>query len=72
MNVKVQLIGVLVLLAFILPGKPAVSAERIVIGTPSRGLFEFPAVVAMRKGYYKTKGSMSIKFRCSRRSRSRR
>ena len=26
------------------------------IGTPSRGLFEFPAVVAMRKGYYKDEG----------------
>ena len=56
MNVKVQLIGVLVLLVSILPGEPAVSAERIVIGTPSRGLFEFPAVVAMRKGYYKDEG----------------
>jgi NitT/TauT family transport system substrate-binding protein len=31
-------------------------AERIVIGTPSRGLFEFPAVVALRKGYYKDEG----------------
>jgi NitT/TauT family transport system substrate-binding protein len=34
----------------------AISSERIVIGTPSRGLFEFPAVVAMRKGYYKDEG----------------
>src|SRR5919106_1280812 len=32
------------------------AAERIVIGTPSRGLFEFPAVVAMRKGFYKEEG----------------
>jgi NitT/TauT family transport system substrate-binding protein len=32
------------------------AAERIVIGTPSRGLFEFPAVVAMRKGFYKDEG----------------
>src|SRR5262245_62010849 len=56
MKVKVRLIGVLVLLAFLLPGEPAVSAERIVVGTPSRGLFEFPAVVAMRKGYYKDEG----------------
>jgi NitT/TauT family transport system substrate-binding protein len=31
-------------------------AERIVIGTPSRGLFEFPAVIALRKGYYKDEG----------------
>ena len=55
MNVKV-LIGVLALLVSMLSGKPAFSAERIVIGTPSRGLFEFPAVVAMRKGYYKDEG----------------
>jgi ABC-type nitrate/sulfonate/bicarbonate transport system substrate-binding protein len=32
------------------------AAERIVIGTPSRGLFEFPAVVAIRKGFYKEEG----------------
>ena len=31
-------------------------AERIVIATPSRGLFEFPVVVAMRKGLYKSEG----------------
>jgi ABC-type nitrate/sulfonate/bicarbonate transport system substrate-binding protein len=32
------------------------AAERIVIGTPSRGLFEFPVVVAMRKGFFKDEG----------------
>jgi NitT/TauT family transport system substrate-binding protein len=32
------------------------AAERIVIGTPSRGLFEFPAVVAIRKGFFKDEG----------------
>jgi ABC-type nitrate/sulfonate/bicarbonate transport system substrate-binding protein len=32
------------------------AAERIVIGTPSRGLFEFPVVVAARKGYFKDEG----------------
>lgn len=32
------------------------AAERIVIGTPSRGLFEFPSVVAIRKGFYKEEG----------------
>src|SRR5712664_1201040 len=53
---KVQLISVLALLVSILSGDPAVSAERIVIGTPSRGLFEFPAVVAIRKGFYKDEG----------------
>ena len=31
-------------------------AERIAIATPSRGLFEFPVVVAMRKGFYKSEG----------------
>ena len=34
----------------------AAAAERIVIGTPSRGLFEFPAVVAIRKGFLKDEG----------------
>jgi ABC-type nitrate/sulfonate/bicarbonate transport system substrate-binding protein len=38
-----------------LPQKEA-AAERIVIGTPSRGLFEFPSVVAIRKGFYKEEG----------------
>ena len=32
---------------------PAVYAERINMATPSRGLFEFPVVVAMRKGFFK-------------------
>jgi NitT/TauT family transport system substrate-binding protein len=31
-------------------------AERIILATPSRGLFEFPVVVAMRKGYFKDEG----------------
>jgi NitT/TauT family transport system substrate-binding protein len=35
---------------------PVWAAERVVIGTPSRGLFEFPAVVAIRKGFYKDEG----------------
>ncbi len=56
MKLKVQFISVLVLLVSILSSEPAVGTERIVIGTPSRGLFEFPAVVAMRKGYYKDEG----------------
>ena len=33
-----------------------VRAERITIATPSRGLFEFPVVVAMRKGFFKSEG----------------
>lgn len=32
------------------------AAERVIIGTPSRGLFEFPLVVAMRKGFFKDQG----------------
>ena len=32
------------------------AAERVAIATPSRGLFEFPVVVAMRKGYFKDEG----------------
>ncbi|HVO91810.1 MAG TPA: ABC transporter substrate-binding protein [Terriglobales bacterium] len=31
-------------------------AEKITIATPSRGLFEFPVVVAMRKGFFKSEG----------------
>jgi NitT/TauT family transport system substrate-binding protein len=31
-------------------------AERISIATPSRGLFEFPVVVSMRKGFFKSEG----------------
>jgi len=34
----------------------ALAAERVMMGTPSRGLFEFPSVVAIRKGYYKDEG----------------
>lgn len=34
----------------------AAAAERVMIGTPSRGLFEFPAVVAIRKGFYRDEG----------------
>jgi NitT/TauT family transport system substrate-binding protein len=32
------------------------AAERIMIATPSQGLFEFPVVVAMRNGYFRTEG----------------
>ena len=45
-----------VALLFELPGSGAMAAERISIATPSRGLFEFPVVVAMRKGFYKEEG----------------
>lgn len=54
--IMIRLVGVLALLVCIASSEPVFSAERIVIGTPSHGLFEFPAVVAMRKGYYKDEG----------------
>ena len=40
----------------IIPIGLARAAERVSIATPSRGLFEFPVVVAMRKGFYKDEG----------------
>ena len=43
-------------LALPMPSLAAVSAERVTIATPSRGLFEFPVVVAMRKGFFKDEG----------------
>lgn len=42
--------------AVCLMGPRPASAERIAIATPSRGLFEFPVVVAMRKGFFKSEG----------------
>jgi ABC-type nitrate/sulfonate/bicarbonate transport system substrate-binding protein len=61
MNWKIHRVGFLLLnLVWSLPWVfivyPSVAAERILIATPSRGLFEFPAVVAIRKGYYKDEG----------------
>src|SRR5688572_33373062 len=44
-------------LAASLIGLPrSLHAERITMATPSRGLFEFPVVVAMRKGFFKEEG----------------
>ena len=37
-------------------GAAAPAVERVTIATPSRGLFEFPVVVAMRKGFFKDEG----------------
>ncbi|HTM11030.1 MAG TPA: ABC transporter substrate-binding protein [Verrucomicrobiae bacterium] len=34
----------------------SVAAEHAIIGTPSRGLFEFPVVVALKKGFYRDEG----------------
>jgi ABC-type nitrate/sulfonate/bicarbonate transport system substrate-binding protein len=36
-------------------------AERVTIATPSHGLFEFPVVVAMRKGFFKSEGLDVVK-----------
>ncbi|HEX2260106.1 MAG TPA: ABC transporter substrate-binding protein, partial [Candidatus Binatia bacterium] len=55
-STRIRLLTAIALMTSALLGQPAVSAERIVIGTPSRGLFEFPVVVAIRKGYYKDEG----------------
>ena len=51
-----RVISVLFALLFSLVGDPVRPAERVSIATPSRGLFEFPVVVAMRKGFYKDEG----------------
>jgi ABC-type nitrate/sulfonate/bicarbonate transport system substrate-binding protein len=45
----------LALLLLLIAGS-APAAERVTIATPSRGLFEFPVVVAMRKGFFKDEG----------------
>ena len=48
---------ILLALAILFVSLPSLSrAERIAMATPSRGLFEFPVVVAMRKGFYKSEG----------------
>ena len=36
--------------------KRLTAAERVMMGTPSHGLFEFPAVIAMKKGFYADEG----------------
>ena len=52
----VRALTVVFALMISLVGNPAPAAERVTIATPSRGLFEFPVVVAMRKGFYKDEG----------------
>lgn len=47
----------LFLVVLVLAGAaPQARAEKITIATPSRGLFEFPVVIAMRKGFFKSEG----------------
>src|SRR5262245_8522813 len=55
-QVVMRVISVLFALLFSLVGDPVCPAERVSIATPSRGLFEFPVVVAMRKGFFKDEG----------------
>ena len=52
------LIGLLIVFVSIVvePNLLAYSAERVVIATPSRGLSVFPALVSIRKGFYKDEG----------------
>jgi NitT/TauT family transport system substrate-binding protein len=52
---RLRVLRILIPLLFLLVGD-APAAERVTIATPSRGLFEFPVVVAMRKGFYKDEG----------------
>ncbi len=52
---RLRVLRILMPLLFLLVGD-APAAERVTIATPSRGLFEFPVVVAMRKGFYKDEG----------------
>jgi NitT/TauT family transport system substrate-binding protein len=47
---------ILAALTLLSNGDAAPAAERVTIATPSRGLFEFPVVVAMRKGFFKDEG----------------
>jgi NitT/TauT family transport system substrate-binding protein len=57
-NVRAALRLILSLVAaacLFLPSAPF-AAEHVVMGTPSRGLFEFPTVVAMRKDFYRDEG----------------
>ena len=49
-------LGLVGSLPYVFMAYPSAAAERILIATPSRGLFEFPCVVAIRKGYYKDEG----------------
>lgn len=57
-GLRVRLVcTILLALAILSVSLPSLSrAERIAMATPSRGLFEFPVVVAMRKGFYKSEG----------------
>jgi len=55
-QILLRVLAILVAVAILATGDPAPAAERVTIATPSRGLFEFPVVVAMRKGFYRDEG----------------
>jgi NitT/TauT family transport system substrate-binding protein len=46
----------ILLLIGALSDRGVIAAERVMIGTPSHGLFEFPVVVAMRRGFFNDEG----------------
>ncbi len=48
--------SILAIVCLLLRCGAAPAAEHVTIATPSRGLFEFPVVVAMRKGFYQDEG----------------
>ena len=54
--VRVACIVLLALAVLTMNPPSLLRAERIAIATPSRGLFEFPVVVSMRKGFFKSEG----------------
>lgn len=54
--VRAACIVLLALAVSIMSAPSLLRAQRIAIATPSRGLFEFPVVVSMRKGFYKSEG----------------
>ena len=54
-----QIYSLIILLALVAPG--ASYAQRITLATPSHGLFEFPAVIALKKGFYKEEGLEVVK-----------
>jgi NitT/TauT family transport system substrate-binding protein len=55
-RILLRALAILVALTILATGDPAPAAERVTIATPSRGLFEFPVVVALRKGFYRDEG----------------
>jgi ABC-type nitrate/sulfonate/bicarbonate transport system substrate-binding protein len=55
-QILLRVLAILVGLTILTTDDPALAAERVTIATPSRGLFEFPVVVAMRKGFYRDEG----------------